>query len=122
MKFTKTESNFELEINAEEITSLTGLLKNDNGMELVSSILRYILENEKTKLYHEQNVALLQIRQEQEQKQQPIIEDEEFFEEEPAYKRKGTNDKTIKQNESNDSEDGDLEYFVGVPSNGISKI
>ncbi len=101
MKISKQDSNYEVEISAEEITSLSGLLKNDNAMELVSGILRYF-----------------QVQTERARWEQSVKEMEELKIEETA-KVYVKEDKTLSMdNQANKSEDNDLEYFVGVPSSG----
>jgi len=97
MKISKQESNFEIEISAEEITSLSGLLKNDNAMELVSGILRYF-----------------QIQTERERLEEGFKIEKELtkIESEPEQIR------NIHAPSAEQEAVIDPGYFVGVPSNG----
>ena len=89
MKISKQDSNYEIEVSAEEITSIAGLLKNDNAMDVISTILRYF----------------------------QIQTDRKIFEED-VKKQELTKTKieVTPDNKANKSEDDDLEYFVGIPN------
>lgn len=145
MKISKQESNFEIEISAEEITSLSGLLKNDNAMELVSGILRYFqIQTERARLEESLNIEkavddyvkreeLTKIKDKSFGGNNPDSEEEaetdpEYFVGIPntsdeGFIRKMQNKKELSMaNRANNSEEDDLTYFIGVPSNGSHKI
>ena len=107
MKIQKKDSNYDIEVSAEEITSLAGLLKNDNAMELISSVLRYFQIQTDRKEFEEHYLSKVEAE---------TGEDlTEIIGPEPG--QRNIHGPSIEQEGEKDPG-----YFVGIPSNGSKKI
>lgn len=109
MKILKNDSNFEIEVNAEEIAAIAVLLKNDAAMELVSGFLRHYQHVQRAK----DSLETINLEREFNEIINKRYEEEE---EEPEPKR------NINASDAFEEGEKDPEYFLGVPNNGSKKL